>query len=362
MSEKIQFQSDTYVLKRYPNTNDKSLKAWSNAEIMVLEYCKNKTTNNIHLFNDRFGVWNCLLHKKRPITVCTYASQQKSIEQNIELNELITETVFKTPLDTLNKVDLALIKIPKSLELFELFLKQIHESANEETEVVCGFMLKYFSPSFLKVASVYFDSVTQTKAWRKARLLILKKPKKETPKKDLLNTIRWKGKELKQYYGVFSSGKIDVGTQFFLEDLKILEKEKKVLDLASGNGVIGYEITRLQPDVSLTLVDDFNLAIASSRLNLPKEKTSFICAENLKALKGENFDLVVSNPPFHFEHENNIEITLSLFKEVKDCLKENGRFLVVSNVHLNYRTHLSKLFKKVNVVSMSAKFVIYECY
>lgn len=361
LSDTLQFNADSCVLRRYPTTSDKSLRAWSSADLLVLDYCKEREAKSVHLYNDRFGIWNCFLHSKNPITVYTYASQQKAVLKNLKANNLTNNTVFKTPLDDLRKVDLVLMKIPKSLELFELFLQQIHNSSSDGTEVVCGFMLKYFSPSFLKIAALYFDTLTQTKAWKKARLLILKNPKKDVSEKELVNTILWNNKILRQYYGVFSSGGIDIGTRFFLENLKVLPEEKKVLDLASGNGVIAHEVTQLNKETTVTLVDDFNLAIASSKLNLSNEKARFICVENLNSLEGENFDLVVSNPPFHFEHENNIEVSLLLFNGVKNCLKSNGRFLLVANAHLNYKTHLAKLFTSVLVLNTNKKFVVYEC-
>ena len=84
-----------------------------------------------------------------------------------------------------------------------MFLQQIHKSANENVEVVCGFMTKYFSVSFLKIAEKYFENIEQSKAWKKARLLILKKSKKDIEYKELVNEVLWKENVLKQYYGVF---------------------------------------------------------------------------------------------------------------------------------------------------------------
>nr|BFF41523.1 hypothetical protein BACY1_33280 [Tenacibaculum mesophilum] len=275
MDTRVKINSKTYQLQRYPNTSDKSLRAWSNAELLVLDYITDKYIEGLHLFNDRFGVWNCALQHKKVTAVWTYASQQKAIRQNLKLNNISTEVDFKTPLDNLESVDLALIKIPKSLELFELFLQQIHKASHENTEVVCGFMTKYFSVSFIKVAEQYFEEVTQSKAWKKARLLILKVPKKEVKHKDLINTIQWKSKVLQQYYGVFSSGSIDIGTQFFLENLEVKTEELKVLDVASGNGIIAYEVTEQNPQAEVTLLDDFNLAIESSKINLEEKKQNF---------------------------------------------------------------------------------------
>ncbi len=361
MSAKLEFNSNEYHLERYPKTDDKSLRAWSNAELLVLDYIADRKVEKIHLFNDRFGVWNSILNDKNLTTVWTYASQQKAIAQNLQLNNFPDEVIYKTPLDDLVKVDLALIKIPKSLELFELFLQQIYKATHDKTEVVCGFMTKYFSPSYLKIAEQYFDVTEQSKAWKKARLLILKQPKSINKYEELINSFTWKGKEYKQYYGVFSSGNIDIGTQFFLENIQIQQEEQKVLDLASGNGVIARWVNEQNSEAEVTLVDDFNLAIESSKLNLENQKTNFVCNDRLEKLDDNSFDLVVSNPPFHFEYENNIEITLSLFKDVFRVLKPNGRLVLVANSHLNYSTHLSKLFDKVNVVKQNKKFQIIEC-
>ena len=361
LETKIEFNSKEYQLERYPKTEDKSLRAWSNAELLVMNYITDKNIDTIHLYNDRFGVWNCLLSDKKITTVYTYASQQKAIVKNLKLNNFSTDVNFKTPLADLINVELALLKVPKSLELFELFLQQIHKAAKDKTEVVCCFMTKYFSASFLKIAEQYFDEIIQTKAWKKARLLVLKKPKKKIDYKEFVNEIIWKGEVVRQYYGVFSSGKIDIGTQFLLENLHVKPNEFKVLDVASGNGIIAYELVKQQPALEVTLVDDFNLAIASSQLNINREKSQFICEDNLEKLKEENFDLVVSNPPFHFEHENNIEVALNLFEGVKKCLNPQGRFVLVANKHLNYKTHLEYIFRTVISLKENKKFVIYEC-
>ncbi len=348
-------------MERYPETKDNNLRAWSNAELMVLDYIEEYSGKTFYTFNDRFGVWNCTLSGHNINTVITHASQKRAIHQNLEHNGLSTSISFVSPLECYDSIDVALIKIPKSLELFELFLYNINKSSHERTEVICCFMTKYFSKSMLKIAELYFDVVEQTKAWKKARLLILKKPKKNAKTKNLFNSIEFGASQLSQYYGVFSSGGIDIGTKFFLDHLKVEDKERKVLDLACGNGIIGYAVNEQNPNAEITLVDDFYLAIESAKLNLEIKKAKFICAETIDDLKGENFDLVVSNPPFHFEFENNIEVSLSLFKSVFECLKEGGRFALVANKHLNYKTHLSKIFDSVTTIKENKKFVIYEC-
>ncbi|MBT3407630.1 methyltransferase, partial [Candidatus Woesearchaeota archaeon] len=64
------------------------------------------------------------------------------------------------------------------------------------------------------------------------------------------------------------------------------------------------------------LIDDFYLAIESAKLNLKGEDVYFHYNDTLKEIEENSIDLVVSNPPFHFEYETNIEISLNLFKDV----------------------------------------------
>ena len=362
MKEDLQINSNTYQLKRYPTTTDKSLRAWSNAELLALDYVKDLEIDTVHLFNDRFGIWNCALSNENVTTIWTYASQQKAIIQNLKLNELPIDVFFKTPLEDLQSVKLALIKIPKSLELFELLLQQVSKASDDNTNVVCCFMTKYFSASFLKIAEKYFDVIEQSRAWKKARLLILKRPRTNLEYKKLINSISWRSSELKQFYGVFSSKGVDIGTQFLLEHLKLDPNvENRVLDLASGNGVIAHHISKEYPNIEINLVDDFNLAVESSRINVTATSVNFVCDNTLESFDDNIFDVVVSNPPFHFEFENNIEVSLSLFKEVKRCLNSSGRFILVANKHLNYSTHLIHLFDNVSVFKSNKRFEILVC-
>ncbi|MFD2566261.1 methyltransferase [Pseudotenacibaculum haliotis] len=361
MKSSFVFNDTEITLERYPKTSNRSLQPFSNAELLGLDYIAEKKIEKVHIFNDRFGVWNCALHDKEVITIWNYASQQKAIAQNLKLNNYsMNDQIFKTPLDDLKQVEMALLKVPKSLELFELFLQQIHQASTDTTEVVCGFMTKYFNASMLTIASKYFEDLTQTKAWKKARLLVLSKPKREIEYTKLMNTIQWKEQELKQYFGVFSSGKIDIGTQYLLEDLYIRDSEVAILDLASGNGVIALEALQLNSKAQVTLIDDSFLAVASSKLNV-KDRATFLCDNELSELESNSFDLVLSNPPFHFEFENNIEISIQLFKDVRRCLKERGRFVLVSNKHLNYKTHLQKEFRAVTQLKSNDKFEVLEC-
>jgi 23S rRNA (guanine1835-N2)-methyltransferase len=357
------------AIKRYPPTSNRSLQAWSAADELLLETLANRDLSGrtIAIYEDRFGYLSAHLHRHAPWTIVSYRSQRKALEMNLGNNGLSIEPErWISPLDPLPRpVHLAIVRVPKSLDLFRLYLAKLAPFLDDDAVVLCPFMTRHFSPQMLAIAGEYFEVVEQSLARKKARLLILEKPR-TSPSEELINVIDVtfeddRHESLGQYYGVFSAGHVDYATQFLLQHLELRDTDHKILDLASGNGVIARAIQRRKPDAELHLLDDFLLAIESSRLNMSGGNVHFHWADSLDGLPRGSFDLVVSNPPFHFDHENNIEIPLRLFQQTAAVLEKGGRFVCVANRHLNYRPHLQKLFRTVTIPAQNERYVIYAC-
>ena len=343
---------------RYPKTQNRSLKAWSAADELSLEYLQEENLqNNVTLYNDRFGYLSC--HIPDSVTVCVYKSQEKAIIENYKLNNLGDFNPISL-FDKIKAIEFAIISMPKSLDLFEYYLQHICLNSAKDVTVVCSFMTRHFTKRILEIASKYFEITEQSKAKKKARLLILKN-KKQVREDDLINQIHFNEVDFKQFYGVFSAKNIDYASQFFVENLIIKDTDQNILDLASGNGVLAYFTQKQNPKANIHLLDDFELAIESSKLNLTDGTVHYHYNDSLNHFEDSYFDLIISNPPFHFEHENNIEVSLGLFEQVSNKLNAVGRFQLVANTHLNYKTHLSKIFSQVNVIAENDKFVVYEC-
>ena len=351
-----------FTVERHDLSSDKSLQAWSAADEYLLQYAHSATKSSEHIavYNDRFGYLTCHLEAANTTTILTAKSQEKAVLANMAANQL-TKPTFANPLTPMEtKADLALIKMPKSHELFQLFLEHIVVNSTKDSSVVCAFMTKHFSPRIIEIASKYYNEVSQTKAQKKARLLTLK-GKKEKEVSTITRNIHFSNQDYKQYAGVFSANHIDYATQFFLEHLIVREEDQRILDLASGNGVIANEILKNHPDKEMHLIDDAYLAVASAKLNCDAKNVHHHWDNNLESFSDNSFDLIVSNPPFHFEYEVNIQITLALFKECLRCLNKGGHLQVVANKHLNYMVHLKPLFATVNVIAEDKKYIVYQC-
>ncbi|RLD40126.1 MAG: hypothetical protein DRI86_15835 [Bacteroidetes bacterium] len=355
---------------RFPFTKNKSLQAWNAADELIVSYHKEKDNNlQAAIINDRFGYLSCHLNNLKPICIIDFKSQKLAIEYNLKENDfIISEDDFVNPLSAFpNKVKQAIIKIPKSMELYSLYLEQICENSDDDIEVTAGFMTKYFNKQMIEIAKEYFEEVEQSKAKKKARLIFMK-GKKAITKHELINKVKINEKlYLKQYYGVFASSKIDVATRYLLENIHVNKAELQIMDLASGNGVIANHINELYKSKNwelpqLHLVDDSFLAIESSKLNFEGDNIHFYQDANMESISEESMDMIISNPPFHFEHEENTEISLNLFRKSILVLKTGGRMIVVYNRHLNYIPFLKSIFSNTKIVAESNRFVVVECW
>jgi len=361
---------ENLTIRRYPDTSNKSLRAWNAGDEYILEHLDKMdlaTDKSIAIYNDRFGYLSCHLAGFEPQCVVHRKSQEKSVLMNSQLNNLTFEQgQFSTPFNTLPQTaDIGLMQIPKSLDLFRYFLHKLSESITNDGLVLCAFMTKYFTPGILEIADDYFENVEQSLAKKKSRILILGK-KKPLPDASFIESFSYSfdsdhTENIKQYPGVFSSGQVDYATQFLLETFSPDSNELQIADVGSGNGVISRAMQIQNPDASLHLIDDSILAIESSKLNISDKSATFHWTDTLEDLEDQSIDLALSNPPFHFGHETNIEISVSLFRETAGLLKPGGRFVCVANKHLGYLSHLKKFFRTAGVLAQNKKFVIYEC-
>ncbi len=370
--ETFRYGDRTLQLSRYPATTDRSLRVanaadeWLLAQAQVELGTASTADTVLLLLHDRFGLLAACLAPHRPNFLACYRSQEKALAMNLENNQIdLTAVSVLHPLDeALPAYQFGYMQLPKSLDLFELYLSIFARFARPDAQLSIGFMTRHFSPNLLPIAEKYAHLVTQSKAKKKARLLQLsgfRQPPQLT--NSLKRSLLLGERSYEQYYGVFSAAHIDYATQFLLQNWPTiaLTAAATIVDIGCGNGVIGCELQRLYPSASLVFIDDFYLAIESAKLNVGQAAASrFLYEDDLASLAAASVDLVVTNPPFHFGHDNNIEVSLALFEAGKRVLKPKAQMLVVANKHLNYATHLARLFPSVHLVAANDKFVLYQ--
>lgn len=347
-------------MRRYPPTSDRSLTVLSAADRLLIDWAAKEQLHGepTHVFHDRFGA--VALSVPGPVRfVASFHSQETALQLNagdraIPLVRLLDDTT-----DSLQR---AVVRVPKSLALFEFYLARIAASATGQTRVAAGFMTRHFTPRLLEIAGKYADRINQSRAVKKARVLLLEDFKVGAGAREKTDSLEFNGRSYRQYPGVFSANHVDHATRFLLEHWPELPAPDSMLDVACGNGIIGDQLLHRYPEARLTATDDFILAVASAELNLPPGRSRILYDHTLDQVADNSQDLIVTNPPFHFGYENNIDVSLALFAQSRRKLRPGGQLLIVANRHLNYATHLGKWYGRTEVVAETDKFVIYRSF
>ncbi|NAW68972.1 16S rRNA (guanine(1207)-N(2))-methyltransferase RsmC [Vibrio sp. V27_P1S3P104] len=159
--------------------------------------------------------------------------------------------------------------------------------------------------------------------------------------------------------GVFSHGEFDLGSQLLLDTLPSLQG--KVLDFGCGAGVIGCVMAMLNPKIELEMCDINALAICSSQATLAANGLSGrVFASDIYSDTATNYDVIVSNPPFHSGLETSYQVTETLLHSAPNYLTRSGQLFLVANSFLKYPPIIEQAFGHCETLSKTSKFSIYH--
>ncbi|MCH7861213.1 MAG: class I SAM-dependent methyltransferase [Proteobacteria bacterium] len=150
--------------------------------------------------------------------------------------------------------------------------------------------------------------------------------------------------------GVFSSDGFDPGSRLLADTIGPIAKGR-ILDVGCGSGTIGIALTAGKSAADLSMVDVNALAVAcaeqNARSNGLGERSVAVRGDLYDAFPDQQFDLIVSNPPFH---EGNI-VSLPLIEEAPQHLSGGGRLVLVVMRDRPYRKVLERVFGQVEVLA-----------
>lgn len=136
--------------------------------------------------------------------------------------------------------------------------------------------------------------------------------------------------------GVFSHGRLDVGSALLLEHLDNLPSGR-VLDFGCGAGVIGATLKRRYPQSELVLLDVDAFAVESSRRTLAANglEAEVIAGDGIDAAPRQ-LAAIISNPPFHQGVHTNYQASETLIERAAEHLSSGGELRLVANAFLRY--------------------------
>jgi len=154
--------------------------------------------------------------------------------------------------------------------------------------------------------------------------------------------------------GVFSAKGVDAATKLLLESLQdspVQLEGKRVLDIGAGAGILGSWAAARGAKVTM-LEDDWGGVLCARRtLERNGLKGEVLHSDAGSALPvGAQFDVVLSNPPFHVGSDLILEVAEEFVAVAARALPRGGNFYLVANVFLPYELPLERFFKVSTIV------------
>ncbi|MGY2268032.1 MULTISPECIES: methyltransferase [unclassified Pseudomonas] len=357
-------------LIRQPEQHNDPLQAFDAADEYLLSYLAEQqltTATRVLVLNDSFGALAASLEGHVQVTSSGDSFLGAlGLEKNLARNGKAFDAVTLLPASQTpaGPFDRVLIRVPKTLALLEEQLIRLQGQLAPGAEVIAGAMVKHLPRAAGELLERYIGPMHASLAVKKARLLIATLADRphavspyptryslETPAIELLN-----------HANVFCREGLDIGTRAFLPHLPANLGDARVADLGCGNGVLAIASALQNPQAQYTLVDESYMAVQSAEENwraaLGERDVLIRPGDGLADQEAQSLDVVLCNPPFHQQQVVGDFLAWRMFQQAREALVVGGALYIVGNRHLGYHTKLARLFRGVEQVATTPKFVV----
>lgn len=158
--------------------------------------------------------------------------------------------------------------------------------------------------------------------------------------------------------GVFAPDRLDGGASALIEGMAITGG-MRALDMGCGTGLIGLSALRKGAEVSLTDVSARAVESARRTLLANSYNPDVIHTSGAEACVPGDFDVVLTNPPFHKGYGVDYETTRYLLDQAAQILPAHGELFLVANAFLKYGPWIQQNFSNVQVVFDNRQFKVW---
>ncbi|WP_449101674.1 methyltransferase [Pseudomonas veronii] len=357
-------------LIRQPEQHNDPLQAFDAADEYLLSYLAEQQPNaatRVLVLNDSFGALAASLEGHVQVTSSgdSFLAAQ-GLEKNLLRNGKAFDAVSFIPASQVpvGPFDRVLIRVPKTLALLEEQLIRLQGQLAPGAEVIAAAMVKHLPRAAGELLEQYIGPMHASLAVKKARLLIATVGERAAavspyPTRYALDT---PAIALLNHANVFCRESLDIGTRAFLPHLPTGLGSARVADLGCGNGVLAIASALQNPDAHYTLVDESYMAVQSAAENwqaaLGDREVIVRADDGLARQAPQSLDVVLCNPPFHQQQVVGDFLAWRMFQQAREALVVGGALYIVGNRHLGYHSKLARLFRGVEQVAATPKFVI----
>ncbi|MDR9753053.1 methyltransferase [Pseudomonas sp. SZMC_28357] len=357
-------------LIRQPEQQNEPLQAFDAADEYLLNHLAEQqlaTDCRVLVLNDSFGALAASLTGKVKVRSSGDSFLASlGLEKNLTRNGLPFDAVPFIPAsaEPQGPFDRVLIRVPKTLALLEEQLIRLHGQLAPGAQVIAGAMIKHLPRAAGDLLERYIGPVQASLAVKKARLLIATAETRAPVVSPYPTRYRLDAPaiELLNHANVFCREGLDIGTRAFLPHLPGNLGTARVADLGCGNGVLAIASALQNPQARYTLVDESYMAVQSAAENwraaLGEREVLIRADDGLAGQEAQSLDVVLCNPPFHQQQVVGDFLAWRMFQQAREALVVGGALYIVGNRHLGYHSKLARLFRGVEQVAATPKFVI----
>ncbi|MFF0156654.1 methyltransferase [Streptomyces sp. NPDC005263] len=364
-----------FPLSRFPDDPRDRLRAWDASDEYLLRHLADERiplSGTVVVVGDRWGALVTALAAHHPAQITDSfltreATRANLARRGVEAGSVELLTTRDTPPA---RVDVLLVRVPKSLALLEDQLLRLAPAVHEGTVVVGTGMVKEIHTSTLRLFERILGPTRTSLAEKKARLIFCTpEPTREragTPwpysyaLPDGIGAVS--GRTVVNHAGVFCADRLDIGTRFLLRHLPDTKGMRRVVDLGCGNGVVGTAVALADAEAEVLFVDESFQAVASAeatyQANGAPGHAEFRVGDGLAGVPAGSVDLVLNNPPFHSHQATTDATAWRMFSDAERALRSGGELWVIGNRHLGYHVKLRRLFGNSRLVASDPKFVV----
>ncbi|WP_174189589.1 class I SAM-dependent methyltransferase [Nocardia barduliensis] len=264
----------------------------------------------------------------------------------------------------LRDAQVVLLRLPRVLAGLAEVADAIARYADPSVQVYAGGRDKYLTKSMNDVLAQSFSEVRASRGRQKSRTLLVTGPKpvagQPFPVRDRLEEL---GLEVVAHGAAFSGARLDIGTRFLLEHLKLMKPDARdAIDLGCGTGILAVVLATARPGIKVTATDQSAAAVASARAtaeaNGVADRVCVVRDDAMSCAADNSADLVLCNPPFHVGAAVHTGSAIKMFAETGRVLRPGGELWTVYNSHLNYRAVVERMVGRTEVVGRNRKFTV----
>ena len=364
LSARVPF--DTFSLVTYPPVQRSQ--AFNSADALIVEAALHESASveTIVVVNDEFGAL-CVATGANTLWTDSWLAQHSS-QANLARNQREPVRVVwshEAPTIAPLNIELVLLRVPKQLAYFEYQLSTLGSLLPTGVPLIAAGMDKHLFSNTAQLLERYIGPTQRHRGKRKARLFRAVRADGPVPLfeghsefySEMLDG------QLLSFANGFSRDKVDIGSRFLIEKFSLLAPAKRMIDLASGNGILGLSALKLDVAQQLVVCDESAMALAAARANananLAGAEIQYHHGDGLLDYKGDPADLILCNPPFHHNHRVDSAVGKRLLVQSAKHLKRGGRLCVVANRHLDYLPVLKREFAQVDKLAQNSKFILW---